>query len=879
MFKVLKKIIPGLLIANSLSAQGIVIDSVNLPALPADMSFDRSPDSSEHWLYFRDTTPGEMNGATRVKAIFWDLPQFSLPCGLYSESFRLALSSAVADKIFYTLDGAMPDENSTLFTTELILSAPAVVRARSMLDGVLSERTATASYIIDKSTNLPVISIVAKPQDLWGDSTGIYTNWQSEREIPVHLDFFETDGVNGFSLDAGMKIFGGWSRNFPQKSLAIFARKKYGASKLKYQLFPDLQIDEFEAFILRNAGGNFGASHYRDPLMHRLIADLDLETQAYRPAVLYLNGVYWGIMNIREKINEHYLESHFAVASESLNMLENNAEVIDGENTNYLALQAFLQSQDMAQVQNYDYVKSQIDIDNYLDYLTSEIYFANVDWPGWNLKYWRPQAPGGKWRWIIFDLDDGFGWGKPQDYGYRNMFDFVTTSSGEEWPNPPWSTSMLRAILQNERFVADLLNRFADHLNTIWQPHIVLATIDSMQNHLSAEMPHHINRWKNEFTARPMSMGNWQNFIDDLREFGRSRPAELRQVILAEFNLDKLVALKVKMDPVAGSIRINHDIAIADSSWQGWYFSGLPVTLTAEPQPGFLFKSWQGDTISTANEIELIFSDSAIILAEFTTDNSTIPAIVINEINYHSAADFASGDWFELFNNQTGTVDLSGWIFIDENEAHRFIFPAGTQLSPGDYLVVCRDTLAFSRFFPQIQFVEAQLDFGLANSGEVLRLYDLKGRRVDSLCYSDDPPWPQAADGAGPTLSLISPGLDNLLAENWRAFAGHGSPGSANGGPDAVAEVIKNQGFQLRQNYPNPFRHTTTICFRLPVPAKVDLIIYNVLGQKILSLVHGNLQTGEYKVHWQPAESVVPGIYLMRLQAGNFNAVRKLIYY
>ena len=439
--------------------------------------------------------------------------------------------------------------------------------------------------------------------------------------------------------------FVGCSRTCPQKSLTINHRKKYGPAKIKYPLFRNREIDEVKSFVLRNAGGNFGASHFRDPLMHSLISELDVEKQAYRPAVVYLNGQYWGIMNIREKINEHYFESHFGVTPDNLDMLENEAEIIHGDNADYLALQTYLQTADMSQPQSYDYIKTQIDLDDYLDYLTSEIYFANVDWPGWNLKYWRQRNPHGKWRWIIFDLDDGFGWGKPQDYGFRNMFDFATTTAGDEWPNPPWATLMLRTLLQNEQFEQDLLNRFADNLNTVWQAERVLATIDSIQNGIANEMPRHIARWQSEFTAWQMSMENWQEFVASLRDFGRNRPDSLRQIILEEYNLAGVADLDIEQDPLAGQIRLNHNLAVVDSIWQGKYFAGIPVKLTAEANPGFLFKNWSGAVTADTPEITINFSDSAAIAAHFVIDNSAIPAIVINEINYHSAADFPAGDW------------------------------------------------------------------------------------------------------------------------------------------------------------------------------------------------------------------------------------------
>ncbi|KAA3613282.1 MAG: T9SS C-terminal target domain-containing protein [Calditrichaeota bacterium] len=865
-----------------ISPIGAYVDSINFGEIPTDVSFGRETDGSDKWNYFRKPTPGKSNTTPGSGILRVGIPEFSLQGGLYTTSQNLILTgTAPGDTIFYTLNGTLPDENASIFVSPINLTQTTVVRARLQESGVLSENVAVQTFIFDKETNLPVISLVMSPDDLWNDTTGIYLNWESNREIPVHLEFFEPDKTGKFTLDAGMKIFGGWSRHFPQKSFAIFARKKYGASKINYHLFPDREIDQFESFILRNAGGNFGASHFRDALQHQLLAKVDIETQSYRPAVVYLNGVYWGILNLREKINEHYLESHHGVLKENLHMLENDGEIIHGVNSHYTALITFLQTQDMALGKNYEYVKSQLEIDNYLNYLTTQIFYANVDWPGWNLKFWRPNSTRGKWRWIIFDLDDGFSWGDPVDFGYENMFDFATATNGDEWPNPPWSTLILRKMLNNTDFKHDLLNRFADNLNTIWRPENILVQIDSMQNQLRTEMPHHIDRWQNEFTEWAMSMESWNDYVDELREFSQIRTTTLHQEILSEFAIASVTSLTIKQTSRAGQVRVNNNLAIEESSWNGQYFHGIPITVTAVAKPGFRFKSWQGDLDGNNASRELMVGDSTRIVAHFEEDTAVTNQVVFNEINYHSHPNFDSGDWFELFNNKDEAVDLSGWIFKDADDSHIFTFPQATILNSNDFLVVCRDTLSFATMFPATNFLPAQFDFGLSNSGELLRLFDQFGILQDSLTYSDKLPWPAAADAGGSTLSLIQPILDNSAPENWIAYSDHGTPGVVNqktnaGTGDDLHSVP--QKFHLTQNYPNPFNPSTTISFSLPSREKVELTIYDLLGKKVAVLVNVSLNAGTYDFTWQPHSNVASGIYVYKIQAGNFSQSRKMLY-
>ena len=223
-------------------------------------------------------------------------------------------------------------------------------------------------------------------------------------------------------------------------------------------------------------------------------------------------------------------------------------------------------------------------------------------------------------------------------------------------------------------------------------------------------------------------------------------------------------------------------------------------------------------------------------------------------------------------------MDISGWIFTDENPAHRFVFPAGSQIPRDGFLIICRDTTAFARIFPAIDFVRKPLAFGLSNSGEPLRLFDEKSRLVDSVRYFDISPWPAAADGDGPTLSLKNANLDNSIPEHWFASIGPGTPGSANKLPASVAAGDETAAILLLQNYPNPFRNSTTICFQLPENAMVELGIYNLLGQEISLPVQGKMVAGQYKMRWHPSRGIAHGVYLVRLQVGKNTAVRKMIY-
>ncbi len=842
---------------------GVIVDSVESPDLPSDVSYGSQADEEANWLYYLTPTPGSINSTPASDSPRPSLVGFSPEGGLYEGSVSLSLSSSMPEsKIYYTLDGSKPNEGSAQTTGSLILDKTTVVRARLLMDGVLSDLTSTHSYVIGKETELAVISITTLPDDLWNTTSGIYENYESNREIPIHIEFFTPDGLTGFSQDAGMKMFGGWSRHFPQKSFTVFARNIYGESNINYRLFPDLPFTKYESFVLRNSGGDFDVTHVRDALMQQLIGDLDLETQAYRPVVVYLNGAYWGILNMREKFNEHYIEAHHGIKEKDLDMLENEQYVIHGDAQHYKNILDYIKSNDMTLVQSYDHIKNQIDLDDYLDYMVSELYFANVDWPGWNIKYWRPRTEDGKWRWMVYDLDDGFGLGGPQHYGSENMFEFATTTEGDEWPNPPWSTLMFRKLLENEEFFADFINRYADYLNTMWQPELLGKKIDLIQDEIAAEMIHHLERWD-------LSLRDWKYEMKELHEFSDKRVDEVRSIALSEFNLSGLADLDIRIEPAGGgAVFLNNALKIYDAEWHGSYFLDIPVKAEALVHPGYEFMGWDlNGSAENSSKLEVPLSDNTILTANFAPIGDPRSPIVINEINYHSAAYFDSGDWIELYNYGEEAIDVSAWKFKDDSQ--ELILPDGIQIAAHEYLVLCQNLDDFQILYPKAPLPLIGFDFGLNNGGEHIFLLDSDGLYVDSLTYGDSTPWSAKADGQGATLELRNPFSDNSLAQNWVASSEYGTPGAYNSILTNIPEQTLEEElgtFTRLSNYPNPFQTETNISFYIPEAGQVEVRIYNLVGAEITSLYDGFLNPGKQEFTWQASDNLQPGAYICQVR-------------
>ncbi len=258
-------------------------------------------------------------------------------------------------------------------------------------------------------------------------------------------------------------------------------------------------------------------------------------------------------------------------------------------------------------------------------------------------------------------------------------------------------------------------------------------------------------------------------------------------------------------------------------------------------------------------------------------DTTQSSPLVINEINFNSSALFDPGDWVELYNNSEMDLDISGWYFRDSQDADQFVIPAGTVIAEDGYLVLCRDTTSFMAYFPGVTPITGDFLFGLNGDSELVRLYNKSGQLVDSLTYTREAPWPDQSDGH--TIALKHPRFDNSLGKNWKLSEQYGTPGEINdaflGTGEEINHTIVNT-FELEQNYPNPFNPVTAIGYRLAAISNVDLSIYNMLGQKIKTLVSKSQPAGEYKVEWD-ASDFASGIYYYHLIAGEFQSIKKMV--
>jgi len=602
-------------------ARGALVDRAGERFVPADYSRGRFPDGTDTWMLFPSPTPEGPN-TLGLDDEFAAPPDFSLPGGRYpGPPLSVTISSPLPfATITHTTDGSDPRESSPSYTGPLTVDSTCVVRARAFAAGRAPSPITTQSYILGAETPLAIVSLVVDPFDLWDEQTGIYAlgpyadpsypyreaNFWMDWERPAHAELFLPEG-GGCGLPLGVKIHGGTTRALPQKAFRLVPRGGYGPEEIPCQVFPQKPIHAFRRLILRNAGNDWCLTHMRDGFVHHLAACLGLDHQAYRPAQVYLNGAYWGLYNIRELIDTDYLAENHGVTPGGIDLLELNAEVMDGSAAHYHTLLDYLRSHDLADDRAFDDVAAHIDVTNYTDYVILRVFCANTDWPANNLRYWRSDELDGRWRWIVYDTEIGLGINR-DGVEHRTLAWALKANSGS-WQNAPWSTFLLRSLTRNHDFCVAFINRYADLLNTLLRPQNTLALWDRMRADIAADMPRHFQRWNRNLAI-------WDEQNDLARDFLRRRPAIARAHLMAQFDLTDTLRLSLNIDPPgSGSIRLS--TVSVDTCWTGIYFCNLPLTLTAVPAAGYEFLAWSDPALAPDSSVQITPTGDYAVTARF----------------------------------------------------------------------------------------------------------------------------------------------------------------------------------------------------------------------------------------------------------------------
>ena len=644
------------------------MDLVPAKVISRDYSLGRYPNGTGDLWFFQAPTPGAAN---HNNGYLTDLPPvaFSVPGGYYTSTVSLELSTTEEDAtIRYTLDGSEPTASSPAYSNALSIGVRSTpndlsaiqttygtggeddweapdgsvfkfytVRARIFKDGSPGPHT-THSYIVTPAgTNrytLPVVSIATDKANLFDNTIGIYTPVNNNMmqkgaawERTGTIEYFEPDGTLAFSGNVGLRLHGNTTRSRPRKAIRVYAR---GPGKFKYKLFDDLNLATFETFILRNGGNDWGQGLLRDLYAQSLTANPTLDRQHGRPVIVFLDGEYWGIHDLRERFDEGYIDNHYGLGELEYVQVEidrdvggnPNVPVYDSGNrawgADYSNLWAYVKNHNLTVATNYAVVQDWMDLDNFADFFQAHIFVGNSDWPGNNIRAWRsiaqvrdegaPHGLDGRWRYMIYDMDFAFG----LDYSYVpgnknfdiykknfglvdqfNMLAYVQNAEqdGATWANEPDATVMYRKLMANPEFRQHFMLRFSDQLNTSYSRAWATSQWARVSATIQPELAEHVARWR-----QPT---NWAQHGERIEYFAQQRPAAVWTHLQDVLKLDWRVPVTVEANDEQGLVRIN-TIELSDQTpgfagypWTGTYFTNYPVTLTAVAKPGYEFVEWR----------------------------------------------------------------------------------------------------------------------------------------------------------------------------------------------------------------------------------------------------------------------------------------------
>ncbi len=559
---------------------GTLVDGVTFGVQQGDISLGRYPDGGGTWGYFGESTAGTTNRAPMLPQNLHRAPAVTVspadPLFVDGPVTVTLAAGAGVNAIRYTLDSSQPNSASRLYTNGFVVTNTTVVRARAFADGLHPGPVVTRTFLVgQRKPELPVVSLVIDPLLLFDPTYGIYTNYLKERDVPGSVQFCTTPSNTAFQVGAGFRLFSLNTFLKAQKPFTVKLDSKYGASELGYQLFPEKPIGLFDRFVLRNGNDDWAVTFLRDTLGQQMLKGaIDNAVQGFRPCASYLNGAYYGLINIQEKMDEVYCAKNYGTDLADIDFFENDGtsgeELLDyGTADGWNALLAYLGANSLALPANYEYVKSQVDIEDLVDYVAGQVFTDDTAWAH-NRKWWRDRNPGGKWRWCFVDLDRAFG----------NVNDNRLPTMGS-------SMVVFRELLNNAEFRPYCAQRLMAHLNSSFSTNRILPIIDFEAQRIRSEIIEHSKLYSAK--GGIASVTAWDTNIEAIRSYARQRPAIALQQVANYFSGG--LTAQVPVD-VGGTGRVLANYVPLANGATNTLLSGIPVTFTAVPAIGQAFAYW-----------------------------------------------------------------------------------------------------------------------------------------------------------------------------------------------------------------------------------------------------------------------------------------------
>jgi hypothetical protein len=645
--------------------------------------------------FFDEPTPGGPN-TTPSYAGYTTTPSTNPQPGYHAPGTNIHVVAPAGTTVRVTSDGRFADAASSAYTDPFVLEDHLVVNAIAISPGMLPSKPFTGSFFAGRRPELPVVSISTHPDSLFHEDLGLFmlgpdaepepphwgANFWRRRHLPVHFEYFDDRGRLMVSQRVDLRAHGGsQARPKPQMPMRITARSRHGHDLLEFPFFKERgRLDKYKQLVLRNSSGDWCLSNFRDGSWHQLALHhgLNVDVLAFDPVAVYINGAYYGWMNLRERMSPHYLANDFGAHRDSILLMWQENEPIQGDPLHFQQLLDFILEHDMADPGAWAQVESVFDIPSFKDYMALEMFAGNMDWPANNVRYWKPSAGSGKWRYLLHDLDatmELFGW-ITRDV---DMFHYVLVEKH-------WTTlsRLFQALLANPEFKRTFLNRLADLMNTSFAPESVWNEHGAIVERVAAEVQHHFDRWGQDPAA-------FDHHVGLMAAFAGERPDHVRQHVLDHFGLPNTVELDFEVFPSgAGSLTLN--TLRPEPPFTGIYFNGNAIDLSVVPADGYRFRGWTYDRepemMHTSLSMRRSFPESGHVTAWFDrpgTDLLVHPNPCTDQCTLGFSANTAGQAEIALYQAHGSVVHRASITAV--KGPNKAMLDAAT-LAPGVYLAV-----------------------------------------------------------------------------------------------------------------------------------------------------------------------------------------------
>lgn len=500
--------------------EGEVIDRMLLTGQRRGVSYGRAA-GAEEYRFFKTPTPNAANSGSGYVYCATEV-QFSVQGGVQSGPVELALSAQEGMTIFYTTDGTNPTGKSTVYTGPMTISKNTVVKAVAWREGAIESEVCGHTYVFGAKHTGYVVMVSGKRSQLNG-SSGTLNTGAAGNGYDVYAEIYDVNGSRLVAQECYLHLNGRSTRTqFAQKAFRLVAKKEYGDNRFKAALFSERDYEEYKAIIVRCAGQDNQGAFMRDPLLTALARNTSVMYQEHEPAVVYVNGQYWGAYYLRERVTpESICQFEGWTNPDKVDLLEGRGAVVQGSNDSYYDMMSFVRHANLRNDADLEKLRRYMDVENYLEYVMLEMYSGNQDLN--NQRMYRSTEGDGKWRWILFDLDLGF-------RSDNNIVRQWASGNGQVGSITWQDNTLFYELMKNGAARDYFLTRFGELLATDMSTESVLADIQELYSALEPEMDRHCDRWD-------WSVNTWMSNGKKLINYAQARPKQLIIWLIDEFDL------------------------------------------------------------------------------------------------------------------------------------------------------------------------------------------------------------------------------------------------------------------------------------------------------------------------------------------------------